>query len=74
LIALNNAPPPFATPRELEDLTVTRQRALPRTLRRAVGRRLVLGLLMTLLAMVAGWTLVPPQVGTDAATVYWYTH
>lgn len=53
---------------------MTRQRAFPRTLYRAVGRRLVLGLLMALVAIVAGWTLVPPQVGTDAATVYWYTH
>jgi hypothetical protein len=74
LISRNNAQALFAAPRELEDVTVTRQHAFPRTLRRAVGRRLVLGLLMTLLAIVAGWTLVPPQVGTDAATVYWYTH
>jgi len=74
LISRNNVSPPFAASRELEDVTVTRQQAFPRTLCRALGRRLVLGLLMTLLALVAGWTLVPPQVGTDAATVYWYTH
>ena len=43
-------------------------------MRRAVGKRLLLGLLMALVAMVAGWTLVPPEVGTDAQTVYWYTH
>ena len=43
-------------------------------MRRAIGKRLLLGLLMTLVAMLAGWTLVPPEVGTDAATVYWYSH
>lgn len=53
---------------------MTTQRGFSPTLGRAIGKRLVLGLLMTLLAMAAGWTLVPPQVGTDAATVYWYTH
>jgi hypothetical protein len=53
---------------------VTRHGGFLRALRRAVGRRLVLGLLITLLATVAGWTLVPPQLGTDAAAVYWYTH
>lgn len=53
---------------------MTRQHGGSRTLGRAIGKRLVLGLLMTLLAIVAGWTLVPPQLGTDAATVYWYTH
>lgn len=41
---------------------------------RFVGRRLLLGLLISLIAMVLGWTLVPPEVGTDAKTVYWYTH
>ncbi len=51
-----------------------RTRGISRTLRQAVGRRLLLGLLMTVVALVAGWALVPPQVGTDAATVYWYTH
>ena len=55
-------------------MTVTGRGECSRTLRRAIGKRLVLALLMTIIAMIAGWTLVPPEVGTDAATVYWYTH
>ncbi len=43
-------------------------------MRKGIAKRLLLGLLMALVAMVAGWTLVPPEVGTDAKTVYWYTH
>ena len=43
-------------------------------MRRGIAKRLLLGLLITLVAILAGWTLVPPEVGTDAATVYWYTH
>jgi hypothetical protein len=53
---------------------VKRSREASRTFRRALGKRLVLGLLMVLLSQMAGWILVPPEVGTDAATVYWYTH
>ncbi len=42
--------------------------------RAAVGKRLALGLLMALFAIVSGWMLVPPELGTDPATVDWYTH
>jgi hypothetical protein len=44
-----------------------------RALRVAIARRLALGLLMTVVAIVAGWTLVSPAVMTDAATQEWYT-
>ena len=51
-----------------------RPSGISRTICRAVGKRLLLGLLLVLLAQVAGWILFPPEIGTDAATVYWYTH
>lgn len=73
MLSRRNAPPAVA-PRDPEDVTVTGRGERSRTLRRAIGKRLVLALLMTIIAMIAGWTLVPPEVGTDAATVYWYTH
>ncbi|HYM91251.1 MAG TPA: hypothetical protein VEW91_06420 [bacterium] len=44
-----------------------------RALRRAIAKRLVLGFLMALFAIVAGWMLVPPDMGVDKATVEWYT-
>ncbi len=44
-----------------------------RALRVAIARRLALGLLMTVVAIVAGRTLVSPAVMTDAATQEWYT-
>lgn len=53
---------------------MTTPHGVPRTLRRAIGKRVILGLLLALVATAVGWTLVPPQVGTDARTVYWYTH
>lgn len=44
-----------------------------RTLHQAIARRLVLGFLMALFAIAAGWMLVPPDVGVDKATQEWYT-
>ncbi len=38
-----------------------------------LGKRLVLALLMTVFAIVAGWMLLPPEAGTDQATVDWYS-
>ena len=44
-----------------------------RALHRAIVRRLMLGLLMALVAIVAGWTLVPPSMVVDKATQEWYS-
>jgi hypothetical protein len=52
---------------------VLRVRVRTRSLRATVGKRLALGLLMTLFAIAFGWVLVPPEAGTDQATVDWYT-
>jgi len=41
--------------------------------RPAIARRVVLGLLMTIFAIVAGWVLVSPAMVTDKATQEWYT-
>ncbi len=41
--------------------------------RAAIGKRLALGILMAVFAIVAGWILVPPEAGTDQATIDWYT-
>ncbi len=49
------------------------RRVRSRPFRAAVGKRLALGLLMTLFAIVSGWMLMPPEAGTDQATVDWYT-
>jgi hypothetical protein len=37
-------------------------------------KRLLLALLIAAFAIVSGWLLVPPEAGTDQATVDWYTH
>lgn len=52
---------------------VFNRRVRSRAFRAAVGKRLALGLLMTLFAIIAGWMLIPPEAGTDQATVDWYT-
>jgi hypothetical protein len=52
---------------------VLNRRVCWRGLRAALGKRLALGLLMTFFAIVAGWMLLPPEAGTDQATVDWYT-
>lgn len=49
------------------------RRVRSRPFRAAVAKRLALGLLMTLFAIVSGWMLMPPEAGTDQATVDWYT-
>jgi hypothetical protein len=50
------------------------RRVRSRVFRAALGKRLVLGLLIALFAIIAGWVLIPPEAGTDQATVDWYTH
>jgi hypothetical protein len=52
---------------------VSNRRVRFRAFRAAIGKRLALGLLMALFAIVAGWMLIPPEAGTDQATVDWYT-
>ena len=42
-------------------------------LRPSVVRPLVLGLLITVFAIVAGWVLVSPAMVTDKATQEWYS-
>ena len=54
-------------------MSVSIRRVRSRAFRAAIGKRVVLGLLVTLFAIVAGWMLVPPEAGTDQATVDWYT-
>ena len=44
-----------------------------RSVRAAIGKRLALGLMMALFAIVAGWVLVPPEASTDQATIDWYS-
>jgi hypothetical protein len=44
-----------------------------RGLRATLGKRLALGLLMTVFAIVAGWMLLPPEAATDQAIIDWYS-
>ncbi len=59
--------------REPKEMGMFSLRGSSYALRAAIGKRLALGLLMTLFAIVSGWMLVPPELGTDQATVDWYT-
>ncbi|HKV44342.1 MAG TPA: hypothetical protein VJT32_06660 [bacterium] len=43
-----------------------------RVVRASLAKRLLLGLLMAVIAIVSGWFL-SPKVGTDRATQEWYT-
>jgi hypothetical protein len=43
-----------------------------RAVRASLAKRLMLGLLMAMIAIVSGWFL-SPKVGTDKATQEWYT-
>lgn len=54
-------------------MAVSNRRIRSRALRAAVGKRLALGLLLTFFAIVSGWMLIPPEAGTDQATVDWYS-
>lgn len=50
------------------------RRIRSRSFRAGIGKRLVLGLLMALFAIVSGWILVPPEISPiDQATMDWYT-
>ncbi len=60
--------------REPKEMRMFSLRGSSYALRAAIGKRLALGLLMTLFAIVSGWMLIPPELGTDQATVDWYTH
>jgi hypothetical protein len=65
--------PAHRTPLQPEEMAVLNRRVCGRELRAALSKRLALGLLMTFFAIVAGWMLLPPEAGTDQATVDWYT-
>ncbi len=54
-------------------MAVSNRRIRSRALRAALAKRLTLGLLLTFFAIVAGWMLIPPDAGTDQASVDWYT-
>jgi hypothetical protein len=54
-------------------MSVSIRRVRSRAFRAALGKRLALGLVMALFAIIAGWMLIPPEAGTDQATVDWYT-
>ena len=47
-------------------------RRLSSSVRASLTRRLALGLLLTLLAILSGWML-SPRLAADQATVNWYT-
>jgi hypothetical protein len=48
-------------------------RTRSREFRAAVGKRMLLGFLIVVVAILTGWVLVPPEAGTDQATVDWYS-
>jgi hypothetical protein len=54
-------------------MAVLNRRVCWQGLRASLGKRLALGLLMAFFAIMAGWMLLPPEVGTDQSTVDWYT-
>jgi hypothetical protein len=73
LASRNNAVVRIGSTREPEGSAALSRRVRSRPFRAAVARRLALGLLMALFAIVSGWMLIPPEAATDQATVDWYT-
>lgn len=73
LVSRNDAVVRIGRTREPEGRAALSRRVRSRPFRAAVAKRLALGFLMALFAIVSGWMLIPPEAATDQATVDWYT-